>query len=337
MRNEVGYFAVATLAPVPFLVLGAAMGGVWIFLALIYMTILALALDELLDLSPQPVEDAAEFPGADLLSALLAILHFPLLLLAIWAVSGASGLGFAERVAAFFAFGLYFGQVSNSNAHELIHRRQRLLFTLGKWVFITLFFGHHTSAHRLVHHVHVATDADPNSARPGESFYRFAPRAWLGSFIAGLRAENRSLHSTIHPYVEYLAGAALTLEAAALIGGRPGVFAALGLGAYATLQLLLSDYVQHYGLRRKALADGTHEPVRDHHSWNAPHWFTGLLMLNAARHSDHHIHAARPYPRLEYPGDAPTLPYSLPIMGAIALWPARFRRVMKRKMPAPDV
>ncbi len=46
----------------------------------------------------------------------------------------------------------------------------------------------------------------------------------------------------------------------------------LALAAYAQMQLLLSDYVQHYGLRRKTSENGKPEPVGPQHSWNAPAW-----------------------------------------------------------------
>ena len=103
-----------------------------------------------------------------------------------------------------------------------------------------------------------------------------------------------------------------------------------GLGLHATGQLLLSDYVQHYGLRRRVLADGRLEPVGPRHSWNAPHWFSGAMMLNAPRHSDHHAHPARPYPALRLPGaeEAPMLPRALPVCCTIALCPPLWRRMM---------
>ena len=53
-------------------------------------------------------------------------------------------------------------------------------------------------------------------------------------------------------------------------------------------------------------------------------------MLNAPRHSDHHTHPTRPYPALRMPSDlvAPILPYSLPVMGALALYPRRWKKRM---------
>ncbi len=341
MKSRVILFAAATLAPVPLLAAGALWGGAWVLAALGYLTVFAFALDELCSLAADrdaddPAEPPAEFPAADTLSALLAVLHFALFALAVWAVAGAGNLTGWERLVAFFAFGLFFGQVSNSNAHELIHRSRRPLFELGKWVFISHLFGHHTSAHRLVHHRHAATAQDPNTARPGESYYRFAPRAWLGSFRAGLQAENARPRAGLHPYAVYLGGATLALLVSALIAGAAGMATHLALAAYATAQILLSDYVQHYGLQRQLGAQGKPQPISVRHSWNARHRFTSLVMLNAPRHSDHHAHPARPYPALRLPQDAPMLPRSLPVMGFIALNPPRWRRVMDARLAALD-
>jgi len=334
-RAAIPLFALATLAPLPLLALAALQGGVWAALALLYLTVFTFALDQLMPVIAPNAAEGAEFPAADSLSATLALAHFAALPLGVWAVSGGSGLAPAERAACFLAFGLFFGQVSNANAHELIHRPGRVLFSLGKWVYVSLLFGHHTSAHPRVHHRHVATPDDPNSARAGESFYRFALRAWAGSFRAGRAAETALLKAKgrpawQHPYVGYIAGGLAIALAMASAFGPAGLLAYLALAAYAQAQLLLSDYVQHYGLQRRRRADGRFEPVAAHHSWNAPHWFSGYLMLNAPRHSDHHAHPARPYPALRLPPrpEAPTLPYSLPAMATLALFPRAWRRVM---------
>ncbi|SMX43346.1 alkane 1-monooxygenase [Actibacterium lipolyticum] len=340
-RRSVILFAMATLAPLPLLVLGAATGGVWIWLALAYLTAFAFLLDQLVAIITPDAPEGAEFPAADGLSATLAVAHFGLFALGVWAVSGTSGLSVSERIAAFFAFGLFFGQVSNSNAHELIHRGQRPLRALGRWVYISHLFGHHASAHPKVHHRFVATPDDPNSADLGESYYRFAPRAWIGSFRAGLVAENHLRRSRspkpplwTHPYISYVGGAVVLLALSAAVFGISGLLAHLALAGYATAQLLLSDYVQHYGLSRAKSANGRYEPVGERHSWNAPHWFSSYLMLNAPRHSDHHAHPTRAYPALHLPErkDAPTLPASLPAMATLALFPTLWRRVMDKRV-----
>ncbi len=334
-RHSITAFSVITLLPIALLTVTTLAGGGWAWLALGYLTVLTYALDQIIAAVAPAVPDSSEFPAADGLSVCLALAHVALLPMGVYAVLTAGGL---HSIAAFLAFGLFFGQVSNSNAHELIHRGNKTLHTLGKIVFISLLFGHHTSAHPLVHHQFVATVDDPNSARFGEGFYRFALRAWKGSFAAGWRAEQarqarRNTPAPLwqHPYAHYLGGAAVCLLLAWGFGGFAGLLVYLGLAGHAQGQLLLSDYVQHYGLQRQQTESGTYEPVSERHSWNAPHWFSGFLMLNAPRHSDHHAHPARHYPALTLPGAAPMLPLSLPAMATLALFPSQWRRVMDRR------
>lgn len=322
-------FTIATLTPLPLIMLAALTGGWWALLAPLYMTLMTASLDEMVK-RITPTVPEAEFPVADRLSVAIALGQFCLL----GAVTYGTGHGLSswEKVGVFVATGLYLGQVGNSNAHELIHRGSRFLHDLGMWAYISVLFGHHTSAHVLIHHRFVATKSDPNSARKGESFYRFAPRAWIGSFRAGLRAESERLKraeraSWRHPYIIYIGGALLMICAAYLIGGKIGLFWYLAIAGFAQVQLLMSDYVQHYGLQRHVTEDGKAEPVAGRHSWNCPHWFSSALMLNAPRHSDHHAHPARPYPALEL-GENPMLPRSLPVMACVALYPRFWRKVM---------
>lgn len=334
-------FAMATLAPVPFMLLGAFFGGFWALLSLLILTGLVYTLDRLLTLPEAGPLQRDDLDRADRLSVFLAVSHFALMLIAVHALSGGSGLGVLSWIAVFFSFGLWFGQVSNSNAHELIHRTDRRLFRLGMWVFISLLFGHHTSAHRLIHHRYVATTDDPNTAAAGESFYAFAPRAWWEACLAGYEAESerRKDRDTewlfdLHPYAVYIGGAMLCLMVVTTAFGGFGLLAYLALCAYAQLQLHLSDYVQHYGLLRQRTPDGDLEPAGPQHSWNAAHPVSSLMMLHAPRHSDHHSHPSRPYPDLARPekGAVPNLPYSLPVMGAIALVPPLWFRIMDARL-----
>ncbi len=294
-------FTVATLTPLALICAASVYGGGWAALALLWMTGITAGLDELVKrVSPQ--HSGEEFPAVNGLSVLLALGHFGALGLTVWALSG-DGLAPLAKVGLFLAMGLFAGQVSNSNAHELIHRGARGLHRLGMWVYISLLFGHHTSAHVLVHHMQVGTRADPNTARMGESLYRFIPRAWVGSFRAGYRAERDRLARAgkprwRHPYLTYFGGAAVFGALALWIGGVAGLWAYVSLAGFAQLQLMMNDYVQHYGLSRANKDSGKPEPVNARHSWNSPHWFSSGLMLNAPRHSDHHAHPSRPYAAL---------------------------------------
>ncbi|WP_135501791.1 alkane 1-monooxygenase [Roseovarius aestuariivivens] len=331
-------FTLATLMPAALIALGVWLGGVWPWLAVGYLTVLVFALDRLIAVEAVNADPDAEFPAADVLLVALGVTHFAVLALALWAIAGPSGLSAGKTALIAIAASLMFGQVSHPVAHELIHRNHRSKRLLGRLIYTSLMVGHHASAHLRVHHVHVGSDADPNSAPRGEGFYRYALRASVQSFLAGLRAEThlrsgRKRSPLSHPYVLYVAGGLAMPVAVTLWGGGPALAGYLFMALYAQVQILMSDYVQHYGLRRRTTPDGRLEPVGPRHSWNAPHWFSSALMLNAPRHSDHHTSPSRPYPALQLDrGEMPILPYPLPVMAGLALLPPLWRRVLDRRL-----
>lgn len=329
-RQPVTWFAFAAASPLGMFALGAGLGGLWPLAGLVYMAGLVLILDMMIGQGAADVPEDAEFPAADALLIALGLGHLAMLPLVVWAVAGPSDLTAGNRALLFAGAGLWMGQVAHPAAHELIHRGNRWMGRLGVAVYTSLLIGHHASAHRLVHHRHVATRQDPNTARSGEGFWRYLPRAWAGSFRAGLAAEN-ARRGGLHPYAIYVGGALISLAAGFGLAGSAGVAVWAGVAAHAQLQLFLSDYVQHYGLARAVLPDGRLEPVGPRHSWNAAHWFSGRMMLNAPRHSDHHAHPSRPYPALRLPDmdEAPRLPWPLPVACAIALVPPVWRRAVR--------
>ena len=304
---------------------GLILGGPWLVAAFAFLLAFTIGL-------PPGANPSRDDPSAPWLPVLLGLLHFAILFAAILSLAAARAPAFL--VGGFATAGLYLGQVSNPAAHELIHRSDRAGFLLGKWVYISMLFGHHSSAHRLVHHVHVATGKDPNSARRGESLYRFLPRAWAGSFRAGLAAERARAGGRFPwaSYGPYLLGAAALVALSAVLAGPPGAALHLALAGWATVQLLTSDYVQHYGLSRKTGPDGRAEPVGPQHSWDAPQRGPALLMLNAPRHAAHHLRPADGYGKLAISG--PRLPRSLAVMGFVAFFPRWWRRVMDPRLPA---
>ena len=328
------WYAIASLSPAVLLALACLLGGVVPLLALFSITALVFFLDRL----SRHIPESAGSGRA--LTLTLALFHFVLLILGVRALGVGPHLGLIDKLLIFTGLGLYFGQVSNSNAHELIHASARLPRRVGAAIYISLLHGHHVSAHLHVHHVHVATDADPNSARKGEGFWRYALRVFKGEFTAGLHAEaarqaraSRPRPAWQNPYVAYVLGGMIALAVSFLIAGAKGVLIYIALAFYAQLQLLLSDYVQHYGLRRRIGESGKPEPIGTQHSWNAPKWYSNAMMLNAPKHSDHHLRPARAFPGLENRQNSmPQLPHSLPVMAVIALFPPLWRRKMDHRV-----
>ena len=181
-------YALATLPPLACLLAGALWGGWWAAAALVWLTGLAAGLDHLLSPPPGRRRDGAgrrcafRPPRARPYRAAGACRAHAF---------GDPARSIGEQVTLLLAAGSFLGQVSHPNAHELIHRAPRALRRLGAAVYVSMLFGHHVSAHRLVHHAFVGTPQDPNTPLPGESFWAYLPRAWAGSFRAGLAAERR--------------------------------------------------------------------------------------------------------------------------------------------------
>ncbi|MEX3016234.1 alkane 1-monooxygenase [Gymnodinialimonas hymeniacidonis] len=330
-------YAAITLPPMFLLLLAATAWGGFAWIALAWLTIVAAVADRLLEPPKTPAPEEETLPWSDTLSFGLGVGHL-LVLIATCTALGSASLTFGQSIALFLATASFFGQVSHPNAHELIHRRIPIFKALGAAVYTSVGFGHHVSAHRLVHHRHVGTEQDPNTPLPGESFWAYLPRAWRGSFETGIVQEierlDRKGHGPNHisnPYWLWLGGALLTVIAVLTGAGLGGLLVLIGLGALTGAQILMSDYVQHYGLQRLILPNGRIEPVAAHHSWNAPKGFSSYLMMNAPAHSEHHMHPDQPYERLDTEAQVPTLPFSMPIMAMIATVPTAWHRMMDKR------
>lgn len=341
LAHPVWRFTAASLSPALFLVLGALAGGGWALFGFLWITLLLAIADRIGRRASAGGAPFAADPWTAGLAIGIGVLHFPLLAFAILALSGGTGLGLGGWIACFLGFGLWFGQVANPVAHELIHQPARLPFRLGMWVYVSLLYGHHASAHRLVHHRFVATPDDPNSAAAGEGFYAFLARAWPGEFLAGYEMERGRREGAgrdwRNPYLIYIGGGLAFAVAIGVLFGAAGLLVWLLLCAHAQIQLLLADYVQHYGLERQRIAPDEYEPFGPSHSWDAPDPVSALMMLHAPRHADHHLHPARPYPALELSpqGRAPLLPWSLPVMATVALVPPLWHRIMDPRLRRP--
>lgn len=332
------HFVLASLFPYVLTALGA-LGYEWaVWTALLWFMLVVPALDLAL---PRKLDQQLADADSKALPIVLGLAHLGLLPWVIVGLSSATELDQTAQIGLFAAAAMVFGQISASNAHELIHATRRLPRQLGRVVYATMLFGHHATSHPAIHHRFVATPRDPNSARPDETIYSFLPRAWIGSFQAGWNLEVSRLkvlglsgwHPT-HPYLQDAAVLLLSLSISALLGGIGGIAAHIALGILAALQLLTSDYVQHYGLYRRQLEDGTYETLSARHSWNAPNAFSRLMMLNAPLHSEHHLRPATPFQALGAPNAArgPVLPYSLPLMAGLAFWPRRWRKIMDQEL-----
>lgn len=235
--------------------------------------------------------------------------------------------------------GLITGGIGITLAHELGHRHSRAERLLAQLLLCTVGYMHFSIEHNKGHHLHVATRRDPASARFGESFYAFLPRTILGGYWDAWGIEARRLSRAGRGRFGWrnrmFAATLLPIMLAAALGAMFGASALWFFVSQALLAVALLEavnYIEHYGLVRRELAPGRHEPVDARHSWNSSHAVSNYFLFNLQRHSAHHLNANRRYQTLEHLDASPQLPSGYPGMIWLALIPPLWRRVMDRRL-----
>jgi len=93
-----------------------------------------------------------------------------------------------------------------------------------------------------------------------------------------------------------------------LIYGAIGVAVFVGQAVVAFSLLEVINYIEHYGLTRPEIAPGEYERIAPQHSWDSSYRVSNWMLINLARHSDHHCVASKRYQSLELLAPAPQLP-----------------------------
>lgn len=214
-----------------------------------------------------------------------------------------------------FSIGFITGSQGITFAHELGHSKSKIDRFCG-WVLMTsVCYGHFMVEHYRGHHPRAATFEDAASARRGESLYAFWPRTVWGSFISGWRLEAARIAQMKSSWFRSPLVWSFALDLMfilAIVAVLPS-YVAIKIVAFLLLQSLVAftlleivNYIEHYGLERHM--QGTRrEPFGMGHAWNADHVLTNSMLANLQRHSDHHMHAWKPYATL-HPLPGPQLP-----------------------------
>jgi alkane 1-monooxygenase len=269
---------------------------------------------------PVPVETAQERGRFRLVLWGHAVLQGGLLALALAHIADFSLFApWTHKLAAALLLGLAVGTVSGGQgityAHELGHSRRRIDRGLAWLLMASVNYSHFMVEHYRGHHPRAATDADPATARRGESLWQFLPRTLSGSLesawvLEGQRLAQHRKDWSHSPLLWVTVAQVFWLVALGLFLGPWAVLFWLVQSAYAVFQLETVNYIEHYGLMRRTVPGGLRpkpEAFGVNHAWNADHWLTNAFIANLQRHSDHHMHAWKPYPALDaLPG--PQLP-----------------------------
>ncbi len=269
--------------------------------------------------------------------------HFIVVIMGAW-VAGTQELS----VGFFVFFALMLGQYSGmsiNTAHEIGHKNSKLERFLSRIVLAVTGYGHFCIEHNLGHHRDVSTPEDPASSRMGESIYRFMLRELPGAAKRGWAAEAKRLNkrgksfwSTDNHILQSYTMTFVFQGTLVLLFGWALLPFLLIHNFAAWFQLTSANYIEHYGLLREKKPNGRYERCQPHHSWNANHIFSNIMLFQLERHSDHHANPARSYQSLRSFEKLPELPSGYFGMYALAYFPSLWFKVMdKRVMAIPHI
>ena len=225
------------------------------------------------------------------------------------------------------------GQAVFVVGHELVHRRSTWERRLGEFLLASASYPQYATEHVYIHHAKVGTPHDVGSAAKGESFWRYFPREVASNLtnswrVAGERLARRRLPVWHYssPFWRYGLAVAFWYGLVFWMSGGWAVPVFAFLGLCCVFSMKISNYFQHYGLRRVCLPNGRWEKVMPRHSWNADWKFSNWMFFNMQRHADHHAAASRQYPLLQALGsdESPVLPGTYADMMNIVLRPRRW-------------
>lgn len=247
--------------------------------------------------------------------------------------------GWIDVIGKTLVMGLLCGVMGINVGHELGHRSKKFEQLLAKMLLLSSLYMHFFIEHNKGHHKKVGTKEDPASARYGEMLYAFYVRTVIFGYFSAWRIANRDAakkgHKAFSIYNEMLQFHLIQIVFVGLIFFLFGwLTTVLFLIAAAEGILLLEtvNYIEHYGLQRKQIAEGKYERAMPAHSWNSNHIIGRVMLFELSRHSDHHYLASRKYQILRHHENSPQMPTGYPGMMLLSIIPPLWFKVMNRRI-----
>ena len=333
IRNALPHYL--PLGIFPLLLLAAIHGGWWLLPAFLFMSV-AGPLDKVLGLDGRNM-DPAKTPERRLLWHNLpvwtwALLWPPTLIFGMWQILVANPFAIWEDIVLVILLTME-AQAVFVVGHELIHRRTTWERRVGEFLLASASYPQYATEHLYIHHAKVGTPHDVGSAPKGESFWRYFPKEVASNLTHSWKSAAERLARRRLPVWHYSNqfwryGIFLAFWYG-LVFWMSGIWAVLvfvSLGLSCVFSMKISNYFQHYGLRRVRLPNGRWEKVMPRHSWSADWKFSNWMFFNMQRHADHHAMASRHYPLLQIrdSAESPELPGTYADMMNIVLRPKRW-------------
>jgi len=225
----------------------------------------------------------------------------------------AFGTTFANLVGMAVVSGTTAGYSGIVLGHELVHRRNRFEYFLGRLLLALVCYEHFATEHVRGHHPRLGTREDPATARYGESLKDFVRRTIPAQFKSAWKLEKIRLGDVNMKWTDPRISGHRVLQG---VVGEIGIvflylvvfgpvamvfFLVQSRAAIALLETV--NYIEHWGITR---ATRTVTPVD---SWDTDNWFTLNTLVGLSRHADHHAQASRPYQKLRFFEESPKMPY----------------------------
>lgn len=326
MRRNYKY--IWSLLPGILVILGNLLGGWWVASNAVFVFLILTVLEIFLPVDPSNEQHAEDwFPDA--LLFVHVMVQTTSLVTLFWTLEHFE-YSLVQLLLLSLSVGTHSGSSAIVIAHELIHRKNPWYRGFGSYLLFTAGNIYFFIDHLKVHHKHVGTDADPATARQGETLYRFFARSLTGQISSSwkveslrLRQEGRSAFSLSNYLISSLLLLFLLLFVLYYFFGWIAVGVFMLQVFFANFLLEYTNYIEHYGLTRQP-----DERVTEHHSWQTDKVLSRYFLIDLSRHADHHYYASKPYHTLKSFDHSPVLPYGYVSMIFFALIPPLFFRLM---------
>lgn len=245
------------------------------------------------------------------------------------------GITGSQLVGATISSGIFAG-IGIIYGHELAHTKG-FSFVIARWMMALSGAAHFCYAHVYNHHLELGCSDDPATAPRGRSLYAHLPISYLGQskFLYGM--EEQRLKRLGVPLLSWqnrwIRGYAMSLPTLFLFwfaGGWLGVACLAVVWIISNFELEALNYMEHYGLIREK-----GKPIDYRHSWDNSTALTSWFFIEIGRQADHHDRGETHFWELDEVG-APNTGYGYFALFAIALLPALFHPLMKKKLDAWD-
>jgi alkane 1-monooxygenase len=313
--------------------------GLLCFAPLIYAWIIIPGIELLIKPDPSNLNEAEEEVARDskvydYILYFIVLLQIPTLFYFLYSMQDGT-LTLADKIGRVSTMGLLCGTFGVNVGHELGHRIKPFEQVLARISLLSSLYMHFVIEHNKGHHKNVATPEDPSSARMGQPLYFFFFRSIVLTYVSAWKISLKEIQKQQKSFFglsnEMLLFQVIQFTFVAIVFLLFGWKITLYFLAAAMMGILLSEmvnYIEHYGLERKQIAEGKYERAMPEHSWNSNHVIGRLMLFELSRHSDHHYLASRKYQVLRHHQYAPQMPTGYPGMMILSLLPPAWFYVM---------